>query len=80
MSSDSPADLPDAADDRLVCFCHGVRQSEIIQAIRAGAITHAAIQEKTRASTGCGGCECEVLDLLERELKKLAQKAPAEGS
>lgn len=55
-------------DDRIICFCHNVRLSELIAAIRAGADTHAKIQSETCASTGCGGCEWEVLQILEDEL------------
>lgn len=62
---------PDSDNDRLVCFCHAVRLSELIAAIRDGATTHLEIQKRTRASTGCGGCECEVLEVLEAELKRL---------
>ncbi len=57
-------------DERTVCFCHNVSAQALKEAIRAGARTHADIQAVTRASTGCGGCEFEVLDILEAELQK----------
>lgn len=49
----------------LICFCHCVTRGAILQAIQEGAHTVHDIQEKTRACTGCGGCEPEILDLLE---------------
>lgn len=52
-----------------ICFCHNVREQEIIDAIRNGANTLALIQAETLASTGCGGCEWDVLAILERESK-----------
>jgi NAD(P)H-nitrite reductase large subunit len=58
-------------EDHTVCFCHNVPRSELIAAIRAGAITLSQIQEQTLASTGCGGCECEVTEILEAELREL---------
>ena len=60
--------------EQLICFCHGVPESEIRQAIREGARTVAEIQAKTLASTGCGGCGPEVERILEEELAKIHQK------
>lgn len=51
--------------DRTICFCHSVKLSEIQAAIAQGATTLAQIQAETLASTGCGGCECDILDLIE---------------
>ncbi len=49
----------------LVCFCHGVTEEEICQAIKKGCHTLELIQNETLASTGCGGCAEEVKRLLE---------------
>ncbi len=54
--------------EMLICFCHGVPEDEIRQAIREGARTIKEIQAKTLASTGCGGCACEVERILEEML------------
>lgn len=54
--------------DSIVCFCHCVTQQSLLQAIREGAKTLVDIQEKTQASTGCGGCEPDVLEILEKAL------------
>lgn len=62
-------------EDRTVCFCHNVSLSELLTAIRGGARTLAAVQEKTRASTGCGGCEWEVLAVLEEEAAKATEES-----
>ena len=67
----SEAPVPGGAaapeEDRTICFCHNVPRSELLRAIRAGAVTIAEIQARTKASTGCGGCECDVLEILARE-------------
>lgn len=57
------------ADDQdlTICFCYNVSRSRIIEAIRAGATTVHDLQVQTSASTGCGGCEFDLLDLLEQE-------------
>lgn len=55
----------------LVCFCHTVTAARIRAAIRDGARTLEQIQANTCASTGCGGCEPEVREILEQELAKL---------
>jgi nitrite reductase (NADH) large subunit len=57
-------------EDRTICFCHNVPLSRLIEVIRSGATTIYDIQSQTCASTGCGGCECDVLEVLEAELAK----------
>jgi NAD(P)H-nitrite reductase large subunit len=60
-------DSPKLTDDeRLICFCHNVTAGRIREAIRGGATTHTLIQEKTCASTGCGGCTYDVLEVLQQ--------------
>src|SRR3712207_8946276 len=51
--------------DALPIFCHCVSRSEIVEAIGVGHRTLADIRAETQASTGCGGCESEVLDILQ---------------
>ncbi len=63
---------PDDTDDCTVCFCHNVPLSQLLEAIRSGATSLGEIQDQTRASTGCGGCECDVLQHLEAELSRIA--------
>lgn len=58
-----------------ICFCYAVSEAEIRAAIAAGALTVAAVQASTQASTGCGGCVSEVERILEEErLSKMSQK------
>jgi nitrite reductase (NADH) large subunit len=69
-----PANVPasgsgEASDpDKTICFCHCVSRNELIKAIRSGSTTLNAIKADTFASTGCGGCELEVVEILEAEL------------
>jgi NAD(P)H-nitrite reductase large subunit len=56
-------------EDRTVCFCHNVSVRELKAAIASGANSIEAIQSETCASTGCGGCELEVREILEQELQ-----------
>ncbi len=58
--------------DRTICFCNSVSWAELVSAIQAGNTTLAKIQAATRASTGCGGCEFDVVEILEAELAKVA--------
>jgi NAD(P)H-nitrite reductase large subunit len=72
-----PPDIDATQDEidpeRTVCFCHNRLAGEILEAIRAGAVTISQIQERTRASTGCGGCEAEIQEILDAELKRQAK-------
>lgn len=58
--------------DRTICFCNSVSWADLVSAIRAGHTTLAQIQAETRASTGCGGCEFDVVEILETELAKVS--------
>jgi len=53
-----------------ICFCHNVSLSRLREAFEDGALTFEDLQEKTRCSTGCGGCEFEVKAILEDFLEK----------
>lgn len=57
----------DAKEERTVCFCHNKTCRELKEAIRAGAHTLKDVQDETQASTGCGGCEYEVREILDEE-------------
>jgi ferredoxin-nitrate reductase len=60
----APAGLSD--DPRTtVCSCMAVSQADIVAAIRHGDLrTVAQVAERTRASSGCGGCRGDVADVL----------------
>ncbi len=62
--------IEESDDNPIICFCHRVRLQEIIAAIQSGATTIERIQSDTGASTGCGGCEYDVREILEKELAK----------
>ena len=63
-------------ETRTVCFCHNVPLQALLQAIEDGARTLEEIQQKTKASTGCGGCESDVLEILADWLARHAAKQP----
>ena len=54
---------------RTVCFCHAVRYDELVEAFQKGAKGLREIQMETLATTGCGGCEIEVLEILGEQLE-----------
>ncbi len=61
---------PPKNDDQTICFCHAVTRGRLLEVIQAGLTTLEAIQVETGASTGCGGCEIDVLEILDAELGK----------
>jgi NAD(P)H-nitrite reductase large subunit len=61
--------------ERTICFCHNVQLGTLVKAIEEGAGNLAQIQEKTKASTGCGGCESEVMEII-AETAASGAKAP----
>jgi nitrite reductase (NADH) large subunit len=68
-------DSPTLVEDRTVCFCHNVSLLTLKAAIAAGAHDIVAIQAETCASTGCGGCQFEVEEVLTEELARLKSEA-----
>ncbi|MDN0200490.1 FAD-dependent oxidoreductase [Streptomyces sp. S.PNR 29] len=59
----SPESLP---DDAVVCQCNGVTKGALLRCRADGASDLAAVAERTRATTGCGGCTSLVEELLDR--------------
>ena len=51
--------------DELTCFCYTVEKKRIVQAIEAGCRTVEEVREKTRATSGCGGCRPDVEAMLD---------------
>ena len=58
------------SEDRQICNCMEVSYSTIKKAIEDGAKTVDGIKEMTDASTGCGGCEEEIQEILDELLNK----------
>jgi bacterioferritin-associated ferredoxin len=56
-------------EEQTICFCHAVQLKTILEAIKNGSVTLEQIKENTCASTGCGGCEPEVIEILEKFAK-----------
>lgn len=56
-------------EDRQICNCMEVSYSTIKKAVEDGAKTLDDIKEMTEASTGCGGCEEEIQEILDELLK-----------
>ena len=56
-------------EDRIVCHCMEVSYETIKKDIEDGAKTVDDIKEMTEASTGCGGCEDEIQEILDELLK-----------
>lgn len=55
-------------EDRTVCNCMDVTYEEIKKAVENGAKTLDDIKEATSASTGCGGCEDDIQEILDELL------------
>ncbi len=55
---------PNQADE-VICTCTGTTRAKVIQLIKKGAKDLDKIASATGASTGCGSCDVDVLDVLE---------------
>lgn len=58
--------------DTVLCHCMGVTVGDIIDAVDNGAKNFDEVQEATNCSTGCGGCQDEVIAFIEDYISKKA--------
>lgn len=56
----------------IVCHCHGVTDREIRASVKDGARTCADVADVCGASSGCGGCESLVEEIVHCERRRLA--------
>lgn len=57
VAAQSPSTIPASA---VICRCNGVSKNDLVTAWGEGADDRAALAERTRAGTGCGGCAAAV--------------------
>jgi nitrite reductase (NADH) large subunit len=58
--------------NKYICECKAVTNNNLLNAIRkAGAETLQDVQNLTKASTGCGRCKPNVLQVLKKELQTI---------
>jgi bacterioferritin-associated ferredoxin len=55
----------------IVCHCHGVTDREIRTIVQEGARTCADVADCCGASSGCGGCEALVAEIVQGERHRL---------
>ncbi|KAF3980965.1 MAG: (2Fe-2S)-binding protein [Methylococcales symbiont of Hymedesmia sp. n. MRB-2018] len=60
MNEDDPSE-----NDKVICTCTGTTKAKVIELINKGAKDLDKIASATGASTGCGSCDVEVMDILE---------------
>jgi ferredoxin-NADP reductase len=56
--------------EKAVCRCFSVGESQIIRVIKQGANSIEQIAEATGATRGCGGCTCDVEKIMKCEIGK----------
>ena len=56
----------------IVCHCHGVTDREIRACVQNGARSCADVAQTCGASSGCGGCESLVAEIVQGERRHLA--------
>lgn len=57
--------LQDMESNIIICRCMKVSLETIKKAISEGAVTVAAVKEKTGAGSGCGRCQSKIADIIE---------------
>ncbi len=71
----SVIDIPNAAQ---VCSCESITKGDICNAIKEGGCNNLGdIVNKTKATSGCGGCKPMVVDLVNETLKSMGKSVKA---
>lgn len=65
MSSDQRGPERRIPDDQMICYCMLVEAGRIRAAIEAGAHDVESLQYATAASTCCGSCRLDLIELLD---------------
>lgn len=73
-------DADDLPNDALICSCHQVTKLVIEQAVLSGANNLAAVQNKTKAGTGCGSCESRVSCIINNVVAKADKQLHSDTS
>lgn len=55
--------------DKVICRCFKVTAGAIEDAVKSGATTFEEVQAETNCSNGCGCCESEVRDIIDKLTK-----------
>jgi len=58
------SDIPSDTQESVICHCSGTTREKVIALIDIGVVTLDDISRKTGACSGCGSCECSVMELL----------------
>lgn len=58
------------AQEKAVCRCFSVGESQIIRVIKQGATSVEQIAEATGATRGCGGCTCDIEKIMQCQIGK----------
>lgn len=62
-----------------VCLCKGITDSQIREAVNAGAESVREVRQTLGAATGCGRCACDVRDLVKETLESTKSSDSAAG-
>lgn len=73
--SNNGSDLDALADDAQICNCHRVCKGTLVNAIKSGKSSVAALGTCTKAGTGCGSCQPLLAQLLQSHGKTPAGAA-----
>ncbi|MGL5821652.1 MAG: (2Fe-2S)-binding protein [Sarcina sp.] len=56
-------------EDKVICYCLDLKESDIVEAINNGAKTLEEIQDATGAGTACGSCIGDIADIMAKNIK-----------
>ena len=66
-----------ASTDRMICNCNKVSEATLVDTIKAGCGSVAALGDQTRAGTGCGSCKGLLAQLVERHAEPFTKAETA---
>ena len=55
--------------DEIICPCSGTRRAQILTVLNRGEHSLDAVSRATGACSGCGGCEYDVEQMIQQQLR-----------
>lgn len=56
-------------EDKVVCYCLDLKESDIVEAINNGAKTLEEVQDVTGAGSACGSCIGDIEEIIAKTVK-----------
>ena len=81
IDSITPMSVVESSRDKMVCYCYGLRESDIVQSMQLhGCQELSAIMTCSGAGTGCTACHRRIQDVIDQQAIKACHMEASRGN